>query len=180
MKIILKDYKLLSKEEHKKLLVVRNLPEVRSGARIKDIIPLKSHLEWVYNLGSNKKYYAIFINNELQGGINWFYINKKDIEWGLFLGNHVQPFISSIVAYVFLDRVFDYFNINKLVSEITKDNESAYRFSINFGMKVIDTNEKYYKLILTKEQWYQNKNSRFMKTINKRLSRLNIEFMEDI
>lgn len=179
MEIALKDYKLLSLDEHKSLLRVRNLPEVRSGARTKDVISLKSHLKWIGNLNDRKKYYAVFVDGQLRGGVNWFYRDLKDIEWGIFLGNNVQPLISNIIAYIFLNRVFDYFNIDRLVSEITIDNISAYRFSINLGMEVVDKNDGYYQLLLTKDMWSQNKNSRFIKSISKRLNNFNIEFIEE-
>ena len=69
--LIYKNYKLLSKKEHKELLKLRNEEYIREASKNKDIIDLKEHLKWIESLNENKKYFAIFYNGEIVGGVNF-------------------------------------------------------------------------------------------------------------
>lgn len=183
MKIEFKNYTLLSEVEHIALLKIRNSQTIRENSKNTDVIDLTSHLKWVEGLkmDKHKLYYAVIIDSVIQGGINAFnlYSSIKP-SWGLFFKPDTKPMISSLVAYIFLDRMFNVFNVEEFISEVNITNRSAYRFSLNFGLQVYDAvkNDKneYYLMQISKSQWNTNKNIGFPKMISKRVGNINFNF----
>ena len=101
--LIYKNYKLLSKKEHKELLKLRNEEYVREASKNKDIINLKEHLKWIENLNENKKYFAVFYNGEIVGGVN-FTKDKIIKNWGIFYKK--IPLIPIVATYHFINYMF--------------------------------------------------------------------------
>lgn len=56
MKIVLKNYKLLSLAKHKELLAIRNLAHIRKMSKNEGEIALDEHLKWVANGGGVAAY----------------------------------------------------------------------------------------------------------------------------
>jgi UDP-4-amino-4,6-dideoxy-N-acetyl-beta-L-altrosamine N-acetyltransferase len=162
-----KDYKNLSVDEHKKLLKIRNKKEVLKASRNSKRIELKEHLEWVKNLPKNKKYFAVFVNNEIIGGVNYTF--KEDIvtDWGIFFADFIKPFFTSVITFVFIEKMFEKYDI--LYSEVKKDNKRALKFNQFFGIEIYAENKDFYKLKLTKEKWnnYKRNLNVLIKCINK-------------
>ena len=183
MTIELKNYTLLSKSEQLQLLAIRNSSGVRKSSKNTDIIEVENHLQWVKKLkeDSQKIYYAVIVDAILVGGIN--VINVKSSEtplWGLFFTCTIQPLISSLVTYAFLDNMFNVHNINILNSEVNVLNVNAYRFSLNFGLTVYDKfsddSGEYHMMNISKNTWNKNKDTSFPKMIRKRVSKIDFTF----
>jgi UDP-4-amino-4,6-dideoxy-N-acetyl-beta-L-altrosamine N-acetyltransferase len=148
-----KDYKDLSVEEHKKLLKIRNKDNVLKASRSNKKIELKEHLEWVKNLPESKKYFAVFVNDEIIGGVNYTFEDKKVIDWGIFFDNNA--YFSMVATYFFIEEMFKRFDV--IYSEVKKDNLKALRFNKFFGIEIYDENDNFYKLKLSKEKWQSYK-----------------------
>jgi len=186
MVIKFKNYKLLSENENLRLLDIRNLKSVRKNSKNMDCIKIDNHLNWVNNLNNKKNiYYAIEINENIVGGINVIQINVKEnfAYWGLFFTDDNLPLISSLVTYLFLDRVFNILNFNELKSEVMTSNINAYKFSLNFGLKVYgefkSNNIDYYKMHITKDEWNENKYKGYAKMISRRIDRIDSSFIDN-
>ena len=185
MTIEFKNYTLLSEFEQLQLLTIRNSKGVRESSKDTNIIEVEKHLQWVEKLKSDnyKIYYAVIVDSILVGGINVVGINSSKIPlWGLFFTCTIQPLISSLVTYAFLDRMFNINNIDILNSEVNILNVNAYRFSLNFGLTVYDqlsdSSGVYHMMCISKDDWNKNKNSTFLKMIGKRVSKLYFTFSD--
>ncbi len=183
MTIQLKNYTLLSEAEQLQLLTIRNSKGVRESSKDTAIIEVDSHLKWVDKLKSDdhKIYYAIIVDSILVGGINVVCINSSETPlWGLFFTSTIQPLISSLVTYAFLDRMFNTLNIDILNSEVNVLNINAYRFSLNFGLTVYDqlsdSSGEYHIMHISKDEWNKNKASGFPKMIGKRVNAIEFSF----
>ena len=181
MKLVFKNYKKLSINEHEKLLNIRNSEFVKKGSITKENIILKNHLKWVENLNSDKKYYALFVNETIQGGVNIFDINTKP-KWGLFFEKETPPMIAPISAYIFLNEIFENLDIKNLYSEVNIENKSAYNLSLSLGMEVENiikiNNQEFYKMKLSKEKWNENKKTKFIQMILKRIKNIEYVFID--
>lgn len=185
MTIELKDYTLLSEDEQVQLLTIRNSKAVRESSKNTAIIEVDNHLQWVDTLkyDNHKIYYAIIVDSILVGGINIVGINSSETPlWGLFFTCTIQPLISSLVTYTFLDRMFNTLNVDILNSEVNVLNVNAYRFSLNFGLTVYDqlsdSSGEYHMMQISKDAWNNNKDSNFPKMIGKRVSKIKFNFSE--
>jgi UDP-4-amino-4,6-dideoxy-N-acetyl-beta-L-altrosamine N-acetyltransferase len=148
-----KDYKDLNVDEHNKLLKIRNKEEVLKASRNNKKIELKEHLEWVKNMSENKKYFAVFVNDEIIGGVNYTFEERVVIDWGIFFDNNA--YFSMVVTYFFIESMFEKFDV--IYSEVRKDNLKAVRFNKFFGIEIYDENNDFYKLKLTREKWQNYK-----------------------
>jgi len=146
--LIYKNYKLLSKKEHKELLKLRNEEYIREASKNKEIIDLKEHLKWIEGLNENKKYFAVFYNGEIVGGVN-FTKDKVITNWGIFYKK--IPLIPIVATYHFINYMFT--KSNTLYSYVLKTNTQALKINEFFGIRIIDENEKSYKMKLTKKEW---------------------------
>lgn len=162
-----KNYKDLSLEEHKKLLQIRNEKEVLKVSRNQNKIELNDHLKWIEKLPGNKKYFAVFVNEEIVGGVNYIGKNNNILDWGIFFSSSLKPFISSVATFTFIEYMFQNYDI--LYSEVKKDNIQALKFNQFFGVEIYDENREFYKLKLTKTKWIDHK--KHLKMITKILSK---------
>ncbi len=178
-------YEKLSSEEHIKLLEIRNLDYIRINMKDKSLIKLADHLNWVGKLitDSSKFYYAIIADNVLVGGVSITDINYQDniASWGLFFKRDINPFISSFSAYLLIDRIYNIMNIEKLNLEVKKSNISTYKFDLNLGFKAYgefsDDSDTYYLMSMTNNDWNVKKYQGRLKTITKRLGKVEYNFI---
>jgi len=185
MTIELKNYTLLTETEQLKLLGIRNSKGVRKSSKDTAIIASDNHLQWVNCLKTDnqKIYYAVFVDSVLVGGINIVGLNSEETPlWGLFFTCTVQPLISSLVTYAFLEKIFNTHNVDVLNSEVNILNVNAYRFSLNFGLTVYnkfsDASGEYYMMQISKDTWRNNKNSNFLKMMGKRINKIDFLFSD--
>jgi len=186
MEIQFKNYTELTKEESIQLLNIRNLETVRNNSRTTDIIEIEDHLKWIVRLQeqNDNVYYAVVVDLEIVGGINLIDVNseKKFAYWGLFFKDDIKPLISSLVTYLFLNRVFTYFKIEELKSEVMKLNINAYRFSLNFELKVyneaIYEDKEYYLMRICRRDWNDNQDKSFFKMMKRRTDKIKFNVWE--
>ena len=185
MKVVLKNYTLLNKQENINLLEIRNHEDMRKNMLSQDIILLENHINWLSSLKKSDTsfYYAVFIDNELYGGVNITRIdyNKSIASWGVFFKSDINPLIPSIATYLLIDRVFNTLNIKTLNLEVNKLNVNAYKFDLNFGFKVYDEleedNNSYHLMTMDKEYWNNNKTIGLPRVIEKRIKKIEYKIL---
>jgi UDP-4-amino-4,6-dideoxy-N-acetyl-beta-L-altrosamine N-acetyltransferase len=186
MKIELRNFILLNKNEHKKLLNIRNSDYVRFKMKTIRKIDFNDHLLFIKNLKEceEKKYYAVFVDNKIVGAVDITNINekRKECSWGLYFDEKTIPYVSSLSTYLLIDRVFEYLKFEKLCLEVKKTNTSAYKLDLNFGFKVYDEfvceDEEYYSMQIRKDNWQDFKQKPLMQMLKKKIDRVDYEFKE--
>ena len=123
----------------------------------------------------DKKYFVVICENEIFGSCSWVK-EKNEFTWGIFFKDGVNPIISSVCVYLFLENCFFNEEINILGSLVKKENSGAFSFNKNFGFKIYKEDEEYFYLKLEKESWENNKNSRLIKSIKKYLDKIEYQF----
>ena len=185
MNIEFKNYILLSSNEHKEILEIRNSNYIRHNMNNKDIIEINAHLQWVENLKKDTKniYYAVLIDEEILGAVYITEINYKDSTstWGLYFKNNINPFISSFATYLLIDRIFNTLKIKRLNLEVSKLNTNAYKFDLSFGFLVYDEVKndygEYYLMFMNSSKWEQSKTTGLLKTLGKKLEKVQYKFI---
>lgn len=182
MNLLFKNYSLLTIQEQKELLKVRNLEYIRQQMKSPNIISLDSHLKWIENLESNQNslYYAVIYNDKIIGGLSLVDIEYKKTygNFGVFFIKQTSAFISSVATYLVLDRIFNLFEIKLINSEVKKTNSEAYKFNKSFGFiqDKQNSNDDFYHLSLDFDKW--NNTSKLIKTIKKVAEKTQYTFLE--
>ena len=173
MKICFKEYSNLTKQESFDVLEIRNLDYIRKNMITNKIISYENHIKWCESLKTNleKKYFAVFCNNEILGSCSWTN-EEMGFIWGIFFKDGVNPIISSASAFLFLENCFKIDNIQNLNSLVKKENIIALNFNKNFGFELHKEDEEYFYLKLEKENWENIKNNRLIKSIQKYLDKI--------
>ncbi|AEA34594.1 GNAT family N-acetyltransferase [Hippea maritima] len=187
MNLTLKNFVNLTLEEQIEVLKIRNAKYVRTKMKNSNIIKLTDHLNWINSLSQdkNKRYYAVFLNNEIIGA-NYVLLLNKIIGYGnigFYFKQNTPPIISSISIVYFLEMIFNNLNINKIFSEVKTNNSMAYRFSKSLGFKVVnikvENDEKYYLMELNRQKWERMKDTKLLKSVKKQSKDIVIKFEED-
>ena len=174
----------MTEDEHRKLLEIRNLDYIRIGTNDGKIIELENHLSWVENLKSDttKIFYAVYVDGELLGGINLFDMLDEVSHWGLFFRQAINPFVTSFVTYLLMERGFNQFGVERMNLEVNKQNSNAYKFDLNFGFSVYDEykngDEEFFKMYLNRNDWNSKKESGLLGIIYKKLQTVEYKFIE--
>lgn len=175
MKLLFKNFTLLTLDENKELLEIRNSDYVRFNMENMQEIKLENHLIFIKSLKNDDNlYFAVILDSEIIGAI---YINKKNgkVFFGVYFKSDINPFISSSSTFIFFDYIF--FNISKtLFSYIKKQNLKAFYFNKNFGFELYKEDENYFYLELGKQKWENRKNSKLLKPIKNYLDKIDFEF----
>lgn len=145
MKFCFKDYRLLSNQENKAVLKIRNSQAVRDASITSEPIALKDHQKWVKNLKPNS-YFALILDSKIVGGIS---INEQF--WGIFFDENTLPIIRFVFVYLFLNKLLDQVKIIK--SKIKKSNLQALRFNEFFGFEICIDDGEYYILNLSQDRF---------------------------
>lgn len=164
--VLLKKLELLTIEESKKLLKIRNKENIRNQSLNKNIITLEEHLSWLEKLrnDSKKEYYAIIFLNEMVGSINFFEIDKK-IKWGIYFKDEASLIIKSLVPLYFIDYIFKKTQIEFLYLDVLKDNSNAIKFDKNFGFYIFKENKESFIMRVSKEEYEEAKKNVVLKRI---------------
>lgn len=183
MKLLLKDFCLLSLEEHNKMLNIRNSEYIKKNMKTKSIIRIEDHLKWIKKLKNdlNNIYYAAFYNDIMVGAI---YITEidyilKESTWGLYFKQNINPFISSFCTYTIINQAFINLGLEELKLEVNKNNIAAYKFDLTFGFnkydEKVESNEEYYLMKMNKDYWLSMKENGVLRLINQKLSKINLQ-----
>lgn len=175
MKIIFKKFTLLSLEENQNLLEIRNSDYVRFHMENSDKIEYKDHLQFIEKLKkSSSIYFSVILDSQIIGAVYVNQINGNNY-LGLYFKEEINPLISSISTFLFLDYIF--LNIlQSLQSFVKKENLNAFNFNKNFGFELYKEDEDGFYLELEKQKWENRKNSKLLKPIKNYLDKIDYEF----
>lgn len=187
MNIILKNFVLLEKYEHERILELRNNEFIRNNMKSNKRIELKDHLFWIESLKKNKLniYYVVIQDDIIVGAIYITNINykNKNCNWGLYFKKKINPFISSITTYLIIDKIFLDLKLDILNLEVNKLNTSAYKFDLSFGFNIYDEyrekEKEYYLMTMSKKDWNKNKNMGILTLIKTKIDKINYKFVEE-
>jgi len=173
--ITLKDYKLLTENEHQELLVIRNSDKVREVSLTKDIITLDHHLLWVDRLkdDATKWYFTIIYNGQIIGGINIFDIDSK-LKWGIFFDSEVSLILKSVIPIYFINFIFNEFECDAIYAEIKKENLNALSYNKNLGFEMLEDKD-IITMQLKQENYEKAKKSFLLKKIVKKIDLYNFK-----
>lgn len=162
MKIVFKDYKLLSIYEHEKLLEIRNLEHIRKNSLDKSMIELESHLKWVFSL-KDSLYFAVFIDDEIYGGLSLNSL-KSNSSWGVFFRQDTNAYLLSICVYKFLEFAFS--RVQTLNSIVKISNKNSLAFTKNFGFKEVEKTQNEVKFSQSFQEWQEFRTKKFIKKVD--------------
>ena len=165
--ISLKDFHSLSEEEHKSILSLRNSDYVRLQMRNTNLISIEDHQKWIKNLKTNNKYFAIFMNEEIIGNVNYTDLNDNEscCYWGCYFSEGTNSFIVSASTIFFLDYVFNTINVKTLKLFTKKDNHIALSFDKNLGFRPYDEDKNYIYMSQLKADWNNLKKGKTFNSI---------------
>jgi len=170
---IFKDYRGLSQDEHKKILEIRNETKIREASRNSHIISLQDHLQWVNSLDKSQHFFALFIDDEVIGGLNYILKDKSVKNWGIFFSENAKPLIASLATYIFIEDMLS--NYISLHSEVLKENTQAVKFNNYFGLNTIKEDKEFLYLYLTQKMWQEHKIR--LKSLQKRVDLIKYKFI---
>ena len=169
---IFKDYRVLSQDKHQKILEIRNEEKIREASRSSHTISLQDHLQWVDSLDDSQHYFALFIDDEVIGGLNYTLKDESVKNWGIFFSENAKPLIASLATYIFIEYMLS--NYKSLYSEVLKANTQAVKFNNYFGLTTIKEDKEFLYLYLTQEMWQEYKVR--LKSLQKRVAMIEYKF----
>jgi len=188
MNLIFKDFIYLDKEEAIEILRMRNSEYVRRNMHSSGIIQKEDHLCWIEGLKNDKSslHYAVFCDEKIVGAINITKISpdKERCSWGLYFKEGTSPLVSSISAYLMIDKVFYDFGILQIVISVKKFNKNAYRFDTNLGFvengKIVVEKDEYIKMSMDRYRWKSVESKPLLKTLRKKINTIEYKFIGDL
>lgn len=178
MKLLFKNYTILSEEESQSILELRNKDYIRLNMQNTEPIKMRKHLEWIGTLKDDmsKEYFALVLDEKVVGSCSWVQDEKDRITWGIYFAQTASPLLSSMGAYLFIEYLFKVKNNNIIQSYIRKENIAAYKFNQNLGFVLNNEDTIFYYLSLSKEQWLEQSTHRFITSLTKYLGKIEYEF----
>ena len=183
MDIHFKNYTHLSRSENEELLTIRNSDNIRKNSKDDKVILIEEHLNWLESLKSttDSLYYAIIVDGEMVGGVNAFRMDVKSAYWGVFFKDNLNPLISPVAVYLFIDKMFKRRGFRLLNSEVNINNAGAASFNTSLGFlhsSYFDENGiRYAHFTLLKSDWEDGKSRKnTIKNIAKQLLKINFKF----
>lgn len=182
MNLIFKDYILLSIDENKEILKIRNSNYVHKNMNNSELISYKNHEQWLKKLQNDKSniYYAIFNDKEIVGAIYITDINydENTSTWGLYFKENINVFISSISTYLLIEKIFYELNIKRLNLEVKKNNLAAYKFDKSFGFEDYSQVGDSYLMYMDEKMWKNKRESFLINTLKKKIAKIDYKFIE--
>ncbi|WP_419766232.1 MAG: hypothetical protein ACNI28_05565 [Arcobacter sp.] len=176
-KVVLKDYLLLSNEEHKELLNIRNKEYIREVSLDTNIIKFVNHISFVKGLkNSDKKFFAIISDDKIIGGVNVFDINK-DIKWGIFFLDEANIIIKSIVPLYFLEYIFKTYKKEEIFLDVKKENINTISYDKNLGFKVFKDGDKIISMKMNNLEFEKAKEKHFLKRVMRQFKKFDFEMI---
>lgn len=170
-KIKFKNFVDLSKEEALQVLEYRNLPEVRKNMLTQEIIREDDHLTFIQYLKCEKTklYYGVEYDGEIIGAVYLTDINTKDklASWGIYIGKHKFVGIGAVVAYAFVEFVFNDLMFECIHSEVFHFNKSAIQLNKTFGFVITNKNDDLVFMSLDKLTWISQYKMRILNLIKR-------------
>lgn len=175
--ISFKNFHGLTIKEHKSILNLRNSDYVRLQMHNTNLISIDDHLRWIKNLKSNDLYFAILMNEEIIGNVNYTNLddNKNYCYWGCYFANDTHPSIISFATIFFLDYVFNTKNVKTLKLFTKRNNHIALRFDKNLGFLPYAEDENYIYMSQLKNDWNKLKERKNFKSIYAKMEEINFK-----
>lgn len=175
--ITLKDYISLSIHEHKELLQIRNEEYIRSVSLNTDVIEIENHLKFVESLkNANKKFYAVFFEEKIIGGVNVFDLDDE-VKWGIFFKDDANLIVKSIVPIFFIEYLFENFVKDELFLEVKSDNVNTISYDKNLGFKTFKEDNGIITMKMNKKEFEEAKNGSFLKRVEKQLDKFDFKII---
>lgn len=175
--ICLKNFHSLSLKEHKSILNLRNSDYIRLQMRNTNLISIEDHLKWLKNLKSNNNYFAVLMNEEIIGNVN--YTDHNDNEsycyWGCYFSQDTHSFIVSASTIFFLDYIFNNIDVKTLKLFTKKNNHIALSFDKNLGFRPYDEDENYIYMSQLKADWNNLKKGKTFNSIFAKMEEINFK-----
>jgi UDP-4-amino-4,6-dideoxy-N-acetyl-beta-L-altrosamine N-acetyltransferase len=178
MKLLFKNYTILSEEESQSILELRNQEYIRLNMQNTEPIEIQNHLQWVATLKDDmsKEYFALALDTKVVGSCSWVRDEKDRITWGIYFLQTASPLVPSLSAYLFIEYLFKEKNNDSIKAYIRKENISAYKFNRHLGFILDTEDEIFYYLSLSKAQWLEQSTHRFITSLTKYLGKIEYEF----
>jgi UDP-4-amino-4,6-dideoxy-N-acetyl-beta-L-altrosamine N-acetyltransferase len=177
LKIIFKNFIHLDEKEANYILEIRNQKNIKYNMKNNETISLENHLHFINSLktSENKKYFAILQKNEIIGSV--YYVKNKELFFGLYFKEEINPILKSCVTYLFLEYIFNKF-YEEINSFVKKSNIIALSFNKNFGFKNFEEDKEFIYLKLSSKNWENQKKSKLLKPIKKYLDKMEYQFRD--
>lgn len=178
MNLIFKNYIHLNATQSNAILNLRNLDYIRLNMQNSMPIPLENHFQWIPTLKNNpcKEYFALILDGVVVGSCSWVKNEANEILWGIFFAQTIHPIVSSVSAYLFISYLFEEKKTAIIHSYVRKSNPLALKFNQHLGFSMDKDDEEFHYLSLTKNQWQENTQSRFITSLKKYLGKIKYEF----
>jgi len=184
MRIEFKNYTHLDKFQKEEILDIRNTDYVRMQMKTESIISLKDHFEWIEKLKKDETrfFFAVIHNGSIVGSISLINIdmNTSSGYLGLYYKKVINPLISSLSTYIFLDHCFVDLKFKTIYLEVLESNKSAIKFDLNFGFQIekelVIDNKRYYLMSNDHEHWEEKKSSPILGILQKKASTIKFDF----
>lgn len=135
--LTLKPLDALEKELSLALLAVRNEYSVRKWMYTEHVIKEDEHLNWVDSLEQNarQKMFAILDQSgEPIGAVGISELDPlhKKCDWAYYLAESARGGLGSYIEFMFIDFVFNNFDVEKLNCEVIEGNDSVVKLHKKF------------------------------------------------
>ena len=99
---------------------------------------------------------------------------------GLYYKKAINPLISSLSTYIFLDHCFIDLKFKTIYLEVLKSNKSAVNFDLNFGFQIekelVIEEKSYYLMSNDYKNWEEKKTSAVLNILQKKASKVKFDF----
>jgi UDP-4-amino-4,6-dideoxy-N-acetyl-beta-L-altrosamine N-acetyltransferase len=155
-------FERLDDMNYNKILDWRNQDFVRLNMISKEIITSEMHEMWFRKLNKESNYIYIVSHNQIPFGVfSISNINHQDQigETGSYLVSKEfqNTGLSIIAGYGLAEIAFKYLKLQKLYCRVLKNNKNALKLNVNQGFKIEQDQGEYYRLLVSKTDYYNNK-----------------------
>lgn len=143
------DYRIVDEHQHSLVWRARNNDSIRSQMEHTELIPWKSHLNFVESLFTQyrKIYWAVYREDELIGSVNFEYNSVSEVERGIFI---LPEFWGKGYAALIDNGLFEILQKQQILSvtaKVLKTNPRSLHFHLKLGYKWISDDDKYSYLV---------------------------------
>ena len=158
--LLLKNYAILSREEHELVLSWRNTERVREMMSSMDVISMDDHLAFVARLPQlrDRRYYLAYVGDRPVGVVDLTYMTEDGTTCnpGLFTGEGSPMGTGLLLEVTAFHGLFDRFGYKTAWSLVKMENEdySAGLLRI-FKMERHDNGDGFWKHVFQRETWQE-------------------------
>ena len=155
------NYVNLSTKQKCEVLRVRNQWDVRKWMTTTDLISLESHMKFIDKLSESttSAYWAIYRDEQLVAGCSLVDIRDNgQAQSGIFTDTNLNiPGLGAIISICSYVMFFEHIGVEKLVGSARKTNDTVIKLNNLVGFDIVEEDDDYYYISLTKSMWENNK-----------------------